>query len=270
MGQLTERKHSFQGTEVYYYTTGNPDGEAIVLLHAAYSDHHIFREQFGALGSQYFLIAIDMLGHGSTRAEKSNLDFSHMPEIIHHILSENKVAKAHLLGVSLGSLVAQAAACQYPSIVRSVCIVGGYSIHKDNKDILRKQRKEMLRSLIYIIFSMEKFKSYVVETAVHSENGKEAFREGIRHFTRQSFKAMGGMGKLFRPAVEPAEYPLLIVCGAYDLELIRTAGQRLQRLEPKSQYAEISGAGHCANIDNPAAFNQVYLEFIRSLSLDPS
>lgn len=265
MDQLTKRKHSFEGTGVYYYTTGNPEGEVIVLLHAAYSDHHIFREQFGPLGKQYFLIAIDMIGHGSSVIGKSKLDFSHMPEIIHRILQENKVTLAHLLGVSLGSLVAQAVAMQYPSIVQSVSIVGGYSIHKDNEDILKKQRKEMLRSLMYIVFSMKKFKSYVVEAAVHSQNGKDAFWEGIRHFNRQSFGAMRGMGKLFSPARESVEYPLLIVCGEYDLELIRTAGQRLKTLEPKAQYAEISRAGHCANIDQPAVFNEVYEQFIRSV-----
>jgi pimeloyl-ACP methyl ester carboxylesterase len=175
------------------------------------------------------------------------------------------VGTAHLLGVSLGSLVAQAVASRYPSIVRSVSIVGGYSIHKDNRDILRQQKKEIVRSLLYIIFSMSKFKSYVVKAAVHSEDGKAAFWEGIRHFSRKSFGAMGGMGKLFSPAEEPVAYPLLIVCGEYDLELIRTAGQRLQSLEPKSQYAEISCAGHCANLDNPAAFNQVFGHFIRSI-----
>lgn len=77
---------------------------------------------------------------------------------------------------------------------------------------------------------------------------------------------MQGMEKLFCINDEPVEYPLLILCGEYDLDLVKKAGIRLEELEPKSEYVEISHAGHCANIDNAADFNKVLEKFIQSNS----
>ncbi len=255
----------FKQTKIYYETYGNNESEPIVMLHPAFGDRHIYSKQIVALEETYYLIMIDMIGHGQSQPSKSNVNMGDMPDIISMILKELNFNKAHILGCSLGSLIAQGFAYHYPDQVLSVTVIGGYSIHKDNSHILKAQRKEMGKWLLYIIFSMKRFRNYVSKVSAYSEDGKAAMRLGASAFTRGSFRAMQGMDKIMVQKEEPVPYPLLLICGQHDLALAKDAGKALAKVEPKAQYIEIENAGHCANIDRPDNFNDIYRSFLVSL-----
>lgn len=259
---MKQFQYTYKSQNIFYYTGGNPKGETLVFLHPAFSDYTIFIEQLRYFEEEYNLVTIDMIGHGNSQIVDSKVNMGDMPDIINNILVENNITCAHLVGVSIGSLIAQGVANKYPSISKSVTIVGGYSIHKENKDILKAQRKEMFKWLFYIIFSMKKLRNFLVKVSVSSEYGKKVLKAGADRFTRKSFMGMRGMEHIFIDKPEPVPYPLLIVSGEYDLDLVKVVGIKLERLEPTSKYIEISEAGHCANIDNPKAFNEALKAFI--------
>jgi len=253
------------GTQIYYYTVGDNKREAVMLLHPAFADHHIFSGQVDYLSKEHFVVLVDMIGHGKSCPGGSRVKMGDMPEILSEIMAAEKIGKAHLAGVSLGSLIVQAFADKYPERVRTVTIVGGYSIHKDNKEILKAQAGEMGKWLAYFLFSMKRFRKMVTKESVETERGRAVFLAGAQNFTRRSFSVMGGMNGIFAEKAEPMGYPMLIVCGAHDLKLIRTAGRRLHELEDNSTFVEVEDAGHCANIDNPNAFNKAYSAFISKM-----
>ena len=58
-------------------------------------------------------------------------------------------------------------------------------------------------------------------------------------------------------------YPLLILSGEKDIELVQRLGKRWHDSEPTSKYHIIRDAGHCANMDNPDEFNSTLMEFIK-------
>ena len=130
-------------------------------------------------------------------------------------------------------------------MVLSVNIVGGYSVHKDNKHIMKAQRKEMIKWMFYIVFSMKKFRDYLAKVSIYKEEERSVFRKAAEHFTRRSFRGMQGMDSIMIDSEKPMPYPLLIISGEHDLELSKDAG-------------------HCANLDNPEIFNEIYKEFITS------
>ena len=73
---------------------------------------------------------------------------------------------------------------------------------------------------------------------------------------------MSDLNKLFAPKDEPVPYPLLVLCGEYDIQLAIDAGKKIAETEPKAKYTEIRDAGHCANVDNPKEFNHILEDFI--------
>ena len=178
------------------------------------------------------------------------------------ILDECGIGKCHVVGVSLGSLIAQAFADQYVDETLSVTIIGGYSIHKANEKILKTQRNNIVKFMLYILFSMKKFRSFVTDETGGGERFHEVFCHGIQKFTRRSFPAMSNMNALFVKKDMPMPYPFLITCGEHDQKLAREAAVILHDLEPDSCYALISDAWHCANIDNPDVFNGVLRKFL--------
>jgi len=262
MDILMEKKYEYKGMLVHYYICGDKDKEVIVLLHPAFADHRIFKEQFKGLSHKYCLIAIDMISHGKSQLGSARANMGDMPEVVQRVLAEEGVSKAHVLGVSLGSIVAQGVAKDYPEVVKTVTMVGGYSIHSENKELKRKQGLEMVKWIFYMIFSIKAFRRYVVNFSVDSQQGKAVFMEGISLFKRESFKGLQGMSTMFNAIGKIVDYPLLAVYGEYDLELTKAAGKQLENSVANSRYVEIEGAGHCANIDKPEEFNCLLDEFI--------
>jgi pimeloyl-ACP methyl ester carboxylesterase len=265
--KLNEKALKFRGMDFYYWTLGNPENASIVLLHPAFADHNIFIRQFDEFGKGFFIIAVDLIGHGRNQKGKSKVTMGDLPEIISKILIVEGAGKCHVVGVSMGSLVAQGFADKYPDKILSVTIVGGYSIHKDNGNIRKEQGKEMLKWLGYVLFSMKRFRNYIVDISVNSDEGKAVFMDGVLKFRRSSFLGMQGMDRIFRRTDDPVRYPMLIVCGEYDSSLAKNAGKSLSASESSSNYIEINDAGHCANIDNPVEFNKVLSTFLNTASL---
>ncbi len=259
------KAYLYKDMEVFYTESGSPEKPAIVFLHPAFADHTMFKHQTAYFDKDYHVITVDMVAHGKSQPRKHRVDMDSMPDILAGILDASGIVKAHLVGVSLGSIVAQAMASAYPERTASVTIVGGYSIHKDNKHIQQAQRKEMLRWVFMMLTSMKKFKSYVVEVSTYSDEAKATFTKAISGFTRRSFMYMRGMERFFVDMAEPVSYPLLILCGEHDTPLALEAGKRLSALEPGSCFIVIKDAGHCANIDNPDVFNPELETFIKGI-----
>ena len=262
---MSERKITYKETDIYYYTEGPSNQEAIVMLHAAFCDHQLYEDQVEDLGKDYFLIMIDMIGHGKSQPGKQNVNMGDMPDIIKAILDVHSIESAHIVGSSLGSLIAQGFAHYYESMVKSVTVVGGYSVHKDTRHIMKAQRKEMFKWLGYMLFSMKGLRRYIANVSSHSKKGKEVVMRGANAYTRRSFRAMQGMEKNMILKDTPVPYQLLVMCGEYDLELAKDVGEKLGEMEENGHYICVEGAGHCVSIDKPKVFNKLFRDFVNAL-----
>lgn len=253
--------------QMTYFMLENEGKDTLLLLHPAFADHTIFETQLAYFKNNYQIIAIDLPGHGNRnhRAGVSKMTIKDMPEAISRILSDNNVAACHVLGVSMGSLVAQAFADHFPNQVKSVIIVGGYSIHKANEQVLKKQKNEGLKWMLYLLFSMKRFRNHVTSVSCFTAAGRESFARGARHFNRSSFTAMAGMNTFFIRKDTPMPYPLLIIVGEHDLPLIKEAAVELQKREIEARLVILHEAGHCANADAPHLFNPVLELFLSEI-----
>ncbi len=251
------------GYSVFYYTTGEIEKELMVFLHPAFADHRCFNKQIDFFAKEYRVVTLDMLGHGRSKVEKAKdkIDFT-----IHHIDSILKIEgyhKAHFVGVSMGSLMAQYYALYYPDKVKSMTILGGYDINADNKEISRAQWSVNMKLIFNALFSMNSFRRYVASVSVSRPDEHARFYEMATMFTRKSFSCMSGLGKVLiqRDNVR-INYPLLILCGAKDIELAMRMSEKWHNNEPISEFYIIENAGHCANMDNADAFNRIVMDFL--------
>lgn len=261
MSKISEKTYTYKDMNVFYASAGDATNDAMVLLHPAFGDHRIWKHQLMHFSKDYFVIAVDMVGHGKSQVNRQRVTMGEMPEIVKGILEAHGKTSAHLVGVSLGSLVAQGVAYVYPELAKSVTVVGGYSIHKNNAHIAKAQRKEMGKWIMKVLFSMKRFRQYIVDVSVHSAEGKAAMTDGAALFTRSSFRAMSGTDRFMQPVEEKMLYPLLAIAGEHDMPLAIEAAQQLAKDED-GRYEMISDAGHCTNIDAPSAFNEALEGFI--------
>jgi pimeloyl-ACP methyl ester carboxylesterase len=247
----------------YLFHKNESSDELIIFLHGAYADHTLFNSQEEAFTPRYNVIFIDLLGHGLSNVFTMKDRIDSTPEQLKRIMEVEKFEKAHLIGVSLGSLLAQYFALKYPDYVSSIVATGGYNINDTNEEINKAQKDSIKKCLWLALTSMNKFRHFVAGQAVHHPENKELYYRMAQGFIRKSFVGMAGLNKVVCERKDiPCNYPLLLLCGELDSDLAKKAALQWHQNTPGSKYQLIPDAGHTANMDNPTVFNQLVLDFL--------
>lgn len=267
MNTLQEKQLQQDKYSLYYYTQGDPARKLIVFIHPAYGDHTCFHHQMDVFAENYHVISLDMLGHGKSQVNGANVTIEKTAELVAEIIEREGHREAHLVGVSLGSLMAQYIADKYPQKVKTVTVTGGYSIFGDNQAITKAQNSEIIKAFFLILFDMDGFRRYVVKSTNVVKAEREIFYQAMQRFTRRSLQVMPGMQKIMDKTPKSLSQPLLIIAGEHDLPIVYSNSLAWHKQEPNSQLAVIPAAGHCANMDNAPEFNRVLGEFLKSIEI---
>jgi len=259
-------EHKVLNTEdckIHYYKSGT-GREAIVLLHPAFSDHRAFDQQIDFFAKEYTLICIDILGHGLSKAESSKDKIDATSRHINEILEIENFEKVHLIGVSMGSLIAQHFAFEYPNKTKSIIALGGYSIHKDSKEIEKAQRSTQFGLVLRALFSMNSFRKAVAKMTCYTKKGQSLFYQSTSYYKRKSFLVMQGLNNIISDRiVSTPQYKTLILVGEHDIELAIRKAEEWHNDNANSEFKIIENAGHCAHMDQAIIFNQIVIDFIK-------
>lgn len=119
--------HAEAGGISYYYEVQG-QGEPLLLLHGGLGSIDMFRPLLPTLAQKRQVIAVDLQGHGRTPLGDRPIDLVAMGADMATILHQLGVAKADVLGYSLGGGVAFQLAVQHPEMVRRLALVSaGYA-----------------------------------------------------------------------------------------------------------------------------------------------
>lgn len=260
---MVHKTISIQGTEIHYFSNDKQDAESILFLHPAFSDHSCFDNQIDFFAKHFNVITVDLLGHGLSSVGKSKDKIDQSAKHLNQILIKENIKKIHIVGVSMGSLLAQDFAAKFPLKTLSVTALGGYDINHIYPEINKAQRKEMSKWLFKVLFSMDAFRRYAASVSAINEHEQTNFYNSTKGFTRKSFMAMSALGNIIaeRESIIRS-YPLLILSGESDNELALQVARKWHDKETGSQFYVIKNAGHCANMDNPMEFNKIVFDFI--------
>jgi len=251
------------GYDIHYFVSGSNHSKTILFLHPAFSDHRAFDLQIDHFAQKYRVITIDLIGHGLSKAGKSKDQIDASASHILQILDLEEVEKTHLIGTSMGSLVAQHFAFQHPEKVHSLTALGGYNIHKENKEVEKAQRTSNLGLIFRALFSMKSFRRKTAEITCFTPKGKSLFYQSSSLYERKSFLVMQGFQNIIKNRDSiPIPYPILILTGVHDISLaLKMSNQWHADLENSTSIV-IDNAGHCAHMDQPEEFNTLVENFI--------
>src|SRR5260370_38118700 len=107
------------GTKLYYEMMG--EGHPLVLLHGGYMDRRIWDDQFAAFAQNYQVIRYDIRGFGKSALPQ--VPYADWQDLF-NLLTFLDVEKAHLLGLSLGGVIALDFTLMYPEMVDALILVG--------------------------------------------------------------------------------------------------------------------------------------------------
>ena len=89
---------------------------ALVMLHCLGMTHHLW-DCLSGLADRYTLISYDLPGHGETALPAAPYGIEELSAQLAAVLRREGIAQAHIMGISLGGLVAQCFAATEPAMV---------------------------------------------------------------------------------------------------------------------------------------------------------
>ena len=102
--------------DMYYEVHGT--GEPLVLLHGLSLDSSVWIKQVSALSQKYQVIIFDNRGVGQTDDPHNNYSTEMMADDTATLMKFLNVAEAHILGFSMGGMIAQTIALEYPELAK--------------------------------------------------------------------------------------------------------------------------------------------------------
>ena len=111
-----------------FYSYNKIEGSIpIVFIHGVGLTNEIWEPQLEFF-KKYSTISYDILGHGKSKLEKKDISFDDFSNQLIDLIDELKINKIHLVGFSIGSLIARNFATKFNNRLKSLILLG--SIYK--------------------------------------------------------------------------------------------------------------------------------------------
>ncbi len=251
------------GTPIVYYTSGSEHAETIVFLHAAFADHTSFDKQVDSFSQRYRVITPDLLGHGESLPKDGKAGMSSMSDYLEKILNHENISRIHLVGVSLGGVVAQDFANKYPERLASLCCVGAYDINNFDPKAQKENSKAQMMMMLTAFFSIRKFAEANSQVSAVTPEAQAAYYAMNTRFRKSSFRYLASISDMVnKQQTAERRYPLMISCGSEDIPSLLPIVREWHEREAGSTFVTFEEAGHLANMDSPIAFNKAYQDFL--------
>jgi pimeloyl-ACP methyl ester carboxylesterase len=248
-------------------------GDPVVLLHGGefgVSADLGWENNIAALAEHYRVLAIDMLGFGQSAKV---IDFNDGRGMrIRHIArfcDALGVASAHFVGNSMGAVnMFVDATSESPLLpARSlVMICGGGEIQRNEHSAALYDYDASIDGMRRIVTALFHDPAYAGDDAYVQRRYESSIAPG-------AWEALAA-ARFRRPGLEPPPLPsskraydriavpTLVVEGACDKLLPQGWSAGIAKQIPRGRSAVIERAGHCPQIEQPAAVNELLLEFI--------
>ncbi|WP_313893039.1 alpha/beta hydrolase [Psychrobacillus sp.] len=238
----------------------------VTFIHGAGGSSSVWFKQIREFRKEHNVLLIDLRGHGkSERGQWEKGDtFTDVSNEVIEVLDEIKVEKTHIIGMSLGTIVAQTIADHYPERVKSL-ILGGAIIRFDirAKILLWAGRAAKLfvpYMLLYKLFA------YIIMPRKEHEESRLAFVNEAKKMCQKEFIKWMSLTKVINPYLTRLQasttaIPTLFLMGDEDYLFIPPIEEVVRRNEG-FEFIKIKKCGHVCNIDQPDLFNSFSIDYI--------
>lgn len=241
------------GVELYYEDAGL--GRPLVLFHGLTSSSAMFYREISFFGTKRRVIALDSRGHGHSGKQESFTLEDHIQDAV-ALLDHLGLEQVDVLGVSMGSYIAQGLAARRPDSVHKLLLVATKSSgeqssmtelfdrYPDEFDGL-SIRDKLAKAEHYMYHRLEKVKKWQKKTANNSPQ-LSLGQQGIASRALEVFD--------LRPELEKIKAETLVVSGRHDELNPPDSGRETARLIPHASFMEFKRSGHAPNVEQLRLF----------------
>jgi 3-oxoadipate enol-lactonase len=221
------------------------------------------------------VVTFDHKGLGQTTSPMRLWDtLKSLADDIQTILRHERIESAHIVGTSLGGMVAAEFALHHPNMTESITMIGS-SVGRSGHFRLSTRAAKLI-----LVSPIKKLAAYdeLAELLTAPKTSKEIKEQLARDWREEDTKVKQPLSTVIAQLVAALRFrnwerlqniscPALIVVGRQDQFVPRGNSLFLHEKMPGSQFVEVEDAGHEPHVDQPEVLTQVVSEFV--LNHDP-
>jgi len=263
-------KATINGINMYYEVHGK--GVPLVMIQGFAGNHQAWFFQTPVFKKYYKVIIFDNRGIGRTDKSSEPYTIETMAEDVIGLMDYLNIDKAHVLGLSLGGMVAQEIAISYPERV-SKLVLGSTFAGREINDV----HPEMMRALgiregstnIDVkSIDFRKLMNFMVSSAFNTR----LFRMVLVPLSKRSMKSIDVNGYLEQMAAVAGydtldrlhliKAPTLVITGTGDRIVSPGMSDLIASRIPNAKLVKIKGGSHAFFMEMRGRFNKEVLGFL--------
>ena len=239
-------------------------GPALLLMHGVGGNARSFRAQLEGLAERFRVIAWDAPGYGDSALREPTLD-SYSGAVI-ELLDSLKIQSSHILGHSMGGVVAQGVAGLANTRVECLILSSTFTGYAQPKGSpLADSWKVRLRDIQRL--SRAEFGRARANTMLADSAGATVRQEAASIASEVEHDGLRAASELLHVAdtrgiARHLAMPVLVITGERDRIIPPARSTEMAGLIPGCQRAELLEVGHAAYLEDPAAYNATLNDFL--------
>ncbi|MCW2733541.1 MAG: putative hydrolase or acyltransferase of alpha/beta superfamily [Mycobacterium sp.] len=271
------------GDRVAYRDEGS--GEVLLLIHGMAGSSDAWRELIPRLAKNYRVVAPDLLGHGQSTKPRGDYSLGAFAVWLRDILDELGIARATIVGHSLGGGVAMQFIYQHPDYCERVILISSGGLGPDVGWILRLLSAPGAEFILPIIAPTpvlkagNKIGSWFTSAGMRAPRASEmwrayssfsdrptrdAFLRTLRSVVDYRGQAVSALNRLH----VRSELPTLAIWGEDDEIIPVEHGYAAQAARPGSRLEVLPGVGHFAHVEAPNEVADIIDDFMKTTHHD--
>ncbi|MCM2360758.1 alpha/beta hydrolase [Pseudomonas sp. SR18] len=254
-----------EGCSLHYEEYGH--GTPLVLIHGLGSSSQDWELQIPVLARHYRLIVVDVRGHGRSDKPRERYSIQGFTHDLVALFEHLSLPPAHVVGLSMGGMIAFQLAVDEPDRVRSLCIVNSapeVKVRRPHEYWWWAQRWTLARvlSLATIGKGLGDRLFPKPEQADLRRKMAERWAKNDKRAYLASFDAIVGWGVQER--LSRIACPTLVISAAHDYTPVAHK-ENYVKLLPDARLVVIEDSRHATPLDQPEVFNATLLDFLKTV-----
>lgn len=259
------------GFRMEYETMGS--GDPLLLINGLGSDRSEWLFQLPPFARLFRVVMFDNRGAGGSGTPPGPYSTAQMADDAAALLGHLGIGRAHVLGVSLGGMIAQEFALRHPErmlrLVLACTAPGGEGSVRPDPEILRAfvrspggdPREEVLRTIPFLYTeAYRRARPEEIEAFVRRRLGKPVPAEG------HAAQLAAAVGHAAWDRLGTIRAPTLVIAGDGDRLVPPENSRRLAERIPGAKLVLLPGAPHRLFAENAEVFNREVIAFLRGRS----
>ena len=251
------------GVKLEYVETGKKSGTPVIFLHGITDSWHSFQKVLPLLPSNIHAFAISQRGHGDSERPTAGYHPKDFAADVAAFIRQKKLERVVVVGHSMGSVVAQQFALDYPHLLKGLVLIGADAALKDNEGMPEFYNEVLLMNDRISRDYMEAFQKATLANDIEAQYFKTVVDEGLKVPAPVFAAALAGLLSVdFTEQLNTITVPTVIFWGEKDAFCSASDQERLVnnlRHAKKLVYRE---TGHALHWEKPQRFVNDLLDFL--------